>query len=330
MNANSVEVSGLGRFKTQAVGASVHPVLNEFTPPGSLLLFEENTNCQTTEGFTAYLADRTGVSPEQALQQVVDFVRELKDVLKSEPSCTVDGFGVFKMNKDLSVRFDAGEELFLKPENFGLPVFTLPHKTTVATVPPAEQYAETTQSGEPEQPQEAENEKNEKLSVTSVQPKKKRKRRAVVLIFLIVIIGAGVTAVYFSEYRNVIISEAEKLFGRKTELIADAEPQIEQHIDVVDEKANTDTIISEPEEVESVADGNVKYFVVAACFQNHDLAEKRARELREEGYHSDIPGQTKKGLHIVTYNGFADKAEAEAELSRIKKTVNKNSWLYTR
>jgi hypothetical protein len=330
MNENSVEVSGLGCFSTQTVGASVHPVLNEFTPPHSLLLFEDNRECQTTEGFTEYLAERLAVSHEQVSHHVEDFVRDIKDTLKSEPVCPVEGLGVFKMNKDLSFRFDADEELFLKPDNFGFPVFSLPHKTTVATVSLSEQNTEAAKSGLPNQPHMAENVKQEKSSEGPVKHKMKKKRRAFVWIFLILIISAGLTTVYFSEYRDVIISKVEKLFGKDAEFVADVKPQVEQQIEVDAEKENTETLIAEPEEVVLVAEEPLKYFVVAACFQNHDLAEKRVKELRKEGYNADIPGKTQKGLHIVTYNGFSVKTEAEAELSRIKKTVNKNTWLYTR
>jgi len=85
-----------------------------------------------------------------------------------------------------------------------------------------------------------------------------------------------------------------------------------------------------PQKAPPAATAGAKYFIVADCFKYIELAEKRVQALQSEGFSSVLAGQTKQGLHIVAYSGFATREQAEEELKKIKADKNPHAWLYVK
>ncbi len=121
----SVEISGLGRFSTEQMGAQIHPVIHEFIPPQSLLLFEENQQCMTTPAFAGFVADKANVTIEEAFNEIQQFSNFITEQLRSENSYNVEFFGTFRRNPDHTTTFEASEQLQLNLNAFGMPSFTL-------------------------------------------------------------------------------------------------------------------------------------------------------------------------------------------------------------
>ncbi len=181
----------------------------------------------------------------------------------------------------------------------------------------------------------------EQLNVQKQQtpPDKKKKKRFVVpLIILVVLCAAGASA-YFTGYWEILYN---KILPAKVTQQDPAE-QISEVIETTEEQpvgpiAENKEVIPEteieeeaiPQKAPPAATAGAKYFIVADCFKYIELAEKRVQALQSEGFSSVLAGQTKQGLHIVAYSGFATREQAEEELKKIKADKNPHAWLYVK
>ena len=97
----------------------------------------------------------------------------------------------------------------------------------------------------------------------------------------------------------------------------------EQKVEVVKE---TQPEPVKPEEPKPVVK-EMNYYLVAGCFEVYSNAEKLNKKLLAEGYTSKIIPFYR--LHMVTYNGYETRAEAQADLNQmvLKKGIE-GIWLY--
>ncbi len=101
------------------------------------------------------------------------------------------------------------------------------------------------------------------------------------------------------------------------------EPLTEQKVEVV-QKTQPEPV--KPEEPKPVVK-EMNYFLVAGCFEVYSNAERLNQKLLSEGYNSKIIPFYQ--LHMVTYNGYETRAEAQAELNRmVLKEEMEDIWLY--
>jgi hypothetical protein len=181
----------------------------------------------------------------------------------------------------------------------------------------------------------------------AIPPKKKKRKKTLVWILILLVFAASGGALYVTGYWEVVYEKAKTIAGTevKTETAETTEgkatsteniPQTssEQPIDENDtsqtmvEDQTQEHITVTPKHNQDKTSQHHKYFIVADCFRDIQLAEKRVKDLQSQGYNSSLAGQTKQGLHIVTYGGFSEKADAENMLKEIQKDVQGDSWLY--
>jgi flagellar basal body-associated protein FliL/ribosomal protein S13 len=181
----------------------------------------------------------------------------------------------------------------------------------------------------------------------AIPPKKKKRKKTLVWILILLVFAASGGALYVTGYWAVVYEKAKTIAGTevKTETAETTEgkatstekiPQTssEQPIDENDtsqtmvEDQTQEHITVTPKHNQDKTSQHHKYFIVADCFRDIQLAEKRVKDLQSQGYNSSLAGQTKQGLHIVTYGGFSEKADAENMLKEIQKDVQGDSWLY--
>lgn len=242
----SVVISRLGQFTTEPMGAMIHPIIHEFKPPHSLLLFEENITGETSAEFIAFICLKTGLTTEEANNQVEVFSKDIHDGLKTENAFVIDEFGTFKRLPDHSVAFEADENIQLNSEAFGLPSFTLVQNTVSESVPlqqtqqeiseiqnlpvneenekaedlvTSEHAIDTPQVAAIQadnQTESAEQESGETLTepLNTEQPSEyrpKRKRAWIVWLLLLFILAGGLTGLYISGYLNILYEKSISL-----------------------------------------------------------------------------------------------------------------------
>lgn len=91
-----------------------------------------------------------------------------------------------------------------------------------------------------------------------------------------------------------------------------------------------ETIQIEEEPVKEEPKPEVKqmnYFLVAGCFKVQENAQRLFENLVSQGYSAKI--MPYYNYHMVTYNGYETRAEAQAALNRIvQETGKENAWVY--
>ncbi len=68
------------------------------------------------------------------------------------------------------------------------------------------------------------------------------------------------------------------------------------------------------------------YFIVGGAFKQKSNAEGLVNSLKAKGFDASIFGH-KRGLHLVCYGSYTNKAAAKKALGEIKSSENKSAWL---
>ncbi|MGB2129289.1 MAG: SPOR domain-containing protein [Flavicella sp.] len=71
-----------------------------------------------------------------------------------------------------------------------------------------------------------------------------------------------------------------------------------------------------------------KYHLIAGAFENNANALKKVAQLKELGFNAEILGVNKWGLTQVTFESYSTSEEARTNLKEIKKTIDKEAWLF--
>jgi cell division protein FtsN len=72
------------------------------------------------------------------------------------------------------------------------------------------------------------------------------------------------------------------------------------------------------------------FFVIAGAFGVKENAENLVMDLRSKGYDSSINGQNRRGLYIVSIQGFSDKKLATQKMHEYRAGEFPNAWLLSR
>ncbi|MCU0445343.1 MAG: HU family DNA-binding protein [Microscillaceae bacterium] len=119
-------VPGLGQFEASYVGATIQPGMHKLTPPNKIITF--NPTQQADDGVLAsYIAQETGISPQEAQQAIRDFVENIKANLQTSKKIKLKGFGMLVLQPDGSIGFRSEEDTNYLGDSFGLgTIFTKP------------------------------------------------------------------------------------------------------------------------------------------------------------------------------------------------------------
>lgn len=162
-----VAIRGLGTLELMYREAEIHPICQDFTPPGKYLSFcaDENEN---GEAFSNYVAGKANVSTDEAQQQIVQWVNELNDALQTNGKYELGSMGYF-VRGNVGLKFEPALDPEFSSDSFGLPAFSLREERTALF----EQKEEMVQKAAPEVKKEipAETEKKEIKTETMEEPK---------------------------------------------------------------------------------------------------------------------------------------------------------------
>jgi nucleoid DNA-binding protein len=173
-----------------------------------------------------------------------------------------------------------------------------------------------------------------------VQEKKKRRLVVPVIVAGTIIILAVAAWLIFPEQVNKIIprekqnqveispgieisDDAESSTsesGYSNEQVTDQEP--EQVPDESETISRPETAGVQPESQVPVK----KYYIVAGRFKSQQNAERYTDELRSKGFNSEY-FSTQDNLFTVSFNSFSSRESAEAEMDRIRKSIEPSAWI---
>lgn len=69
-----------------------------------------------------------------------------------------------------------------------------------------------------------------------------------------------------------------------------------------------------------------KYYIVAGRFKSQQNAERFSAELRSKGFNAEYFA-AEDNLYTVSFNSFTSRESAEAEMSRIRKSIEPKAWI---
>jgi len=331
-----VIIPGFGGFVTNRFSADVDFSKQEFYPPSRKVAFNENLSL--SDGLLLnYISQSENVSWAEAEQTVKLFVNELNEKLADGKSLSFDGLGEFSRRTGNLVFVPDCTNLL--DESFGLTSFNFPMLPS---------------------------ESKPRIESAIIQGKKDKKKfkagRAIAwsLSAAAVIGGLICVSLYMGWFDRMIgngNNENTMLagfgVGGNTEQVAEItadEKADEQTADYIEEQevvAENQTEaedvvleIAEDVDIEPIAEKTVvetpvvaevnpeiKVHIIAGCFSNYSNAENVYNDLVAKGLTPQILPQH-KGLYRVSVKGFANTADACAELQGLKElTGNDLLWV---
>lgn len=123
MEEEQVCLPGLGTLRLLPQPALISPLEGKASPPSEHVSF--NANLVLDDGrILRALEDREGLTHEDALLQLGEFLRNMQENLDAGRSVTVDGLGRFFKHFDGQISFTSGGDNYSK-DSFGLPAIEL-------------------------------------------------------------------------------------------------------------------------------------------------------------------------------------------------------------
>jgi nucleoid DNA-binding protein len=120
-----VVLPGLGAFITNDKPATVNRITHRFSPPSRKIIF--NTHLNANDGLLInYLAQTEGITYKEARQHIDEFIESCKQQLEGGKRLTFKKIGVLYKNPEGHIVFEQNEEVNYNPDAFGLGSFYSP------------------------------------------------------------------------------------------------------------------------------------------------------------------------------------------------------------
>lgn len=297
-----VVVPSFGAFLTQKKPASLQKESNSFYPPTKELSF--NTQLQTNDGLlVSHIAQAEKKPFEEVLKMVEHEAKSWFRELRREGRLELLPLGEFRLNQEGNIRFVPAERNNYLTASFGL-------SAVLASPVTREVLKQEVEILEEHIPFTITPERREQ---TGIRPY--FKYAAVILLAL----ATGLSG--YTWYRQQ--SEAEGLVR------AEAQKQVSRHIQEA-------TIFgAQPLELPSITleidrKSTGIHHIVAGAFRIRENADKKIRQLRQQGFDAHYIGQNPHGLHQVAYGSFADPKQALDSLHKIRRAISADAWMLSK
>ncbi|MCF8330816.1 MAG: SPOR domain-containing protein [Bacteroidales bacterium] len=343
----SVNVENLGTFHPVDKCTSIHPGDHQFQPAERTVNFENNPNIKD-DMLAGFIAEKKGISKEEALEGIKQQVEHIKSELKAGKKVQLQNIGFLFYDFQGDIKLDVDKSVNYSKETYGLPSFkadlikSTDKKTTATTTIKKEKKNATNPKQQDKKVKEKTAQRSPGKTKSGNKKKQHKKDTSWIIPFLILIL-IGVAGWYFQDVWKPWLG-----FNKKPEKTAIAEADTTAEVskkDTITSTDNSDTLKSDnasgqipiPEQKQ----GNQKketetfhkqasegdYLIIAGCFRSQKNAEELVEELKGKGYQATIQGQTPKGLQRVVYSFHTDKQTAIKTLHQIRAKENSGAWL---
>ena len=339
-----VIIPGFGGFVTNRFSAEVDFSKQEFYPPSRKVAFNENLSI--SDGLLVnHISQSENMSWSDAEQEVNLFVADLNAKLAEGKSLAFDGLGEFSRRTGTLVFVPDASNLL--DESFGLPSFNFPMLPS-ETKPRVESAIV---KGTPDKKHGKGRAIAWSLSAVAVVA-------GLVCMSLYMgwfdnLFGNGNGETVFAGFgfggnkEQVVENKTEESvveqtadFVEEQEVIAENEflsdEVADENIEAVNDEVLTENVemeevvaepVVEPQVVVAEVNADIRVHIIAGCFANYSNAENVYNDLVSKGLSPQILPQ-QKGLYKVSVKGFANTADACAELQSLKEqTGNDQLWV---
>ncbi|MBN1131533.1 MAG: SPOR domain-containing protein [Bacteroidales bacterium] len=288
----------------------------KISPPGLFIHFD-GTYSKDDEKLAALFASGENIEEEEAKQQVLEFIDEIRFALDKGEKFTIPGVGLFFKDEDQRIRFDIDKDWIFDPDMYGLDPIELLEL-------------------EEESEENLENKTVQEVYQENIVQGDTRKRghkwriiwivAASLLLILVVLMMIPVDEegrVGVRIGREGIIIKKPDREQLSTETVQET---VKEDNLTVSPEGNKDNEEMQDEPIEEAVAAK-KYFIIAGSFNRLQNASDLQDQLRAEGYPSEII-ITENRLYRVSLYGYSTKREALEQWQRIIKDKRfENSWV---
>lgn len=338
-NHECVIVPGLGGFIKAYRPAQIIHATHEFRAPYGTVAF--NAALSGNDGQLAnYIASVENISYREALYEIKIWVEKSFDTIKKDGKVVLDGIGELFENTSGNLEFSPSMQLNFNADSFGLPVFYAKSVTVEKLFVPEIQPV--------------------KYSSKSVKYHRlipETLKWAAVLAPFIAFgywgaIKGNIIDNYVHNYTGMY-SWVRSTPGKTAPVKSFALPVKTDKLPVAEvlqspvgvlasqnisfdpgmvsytELAKSKIIINDNIQTVTPVVSKVvqNYYIIGGAFRDHDNALKLVNTLQQQGYPATIADTTPGGLYIVSMKNFTDYAEAENQLTEVKKAGFSSSWI---
>lgn len=332
----SVGICRLGRFELVYREAEVHPILQEFTPPGKYLSF---TADESEEGadFVRYVADSSKMEIAEAAEQIAQWVLEVRKALEIGNKYELGKMGQFVMG-NVRMEFVPGLDPELSPDSFGFSAFTLRNDGS-------EKNAEKNIVNESVEDDSAagENIVNENIvNENDVKDESRPKRHVgrtifyiLLILLLLCVIAMGVFAllrpVEFVEKKDYCLSKITEWFhpaaDTATVVVGEVPDDVYDLDDDLTVEVPDDTLEPETDTIAPVVPDDANCYVIIGGFGNSANADNLVRSLKGKYPNVCNLGLNQKGTLTMVGIGPYTRAEAETRVQELN-SAYKDCWIF--
>ncbi len=336
-----VILPGVGGFVIHEKEGTYDRISRQFFPPSKTVSF--NALLSADDGLLiSRIADVHRISYAEAREKVKDFSKLLVKQAHSAEGARLEGIGQLHYSKEGKLQFEPARGVNFLETSFGLaPVYA---KSIVITddepararsmKPRVDRIPETPRTKAPT---------SVKWTVSLALP--------VMLFLLWGILFPSSFQHYYTSYSGILtdVFQKEKIINEKP-VVVDTKDNMKATTQEVipsvvetqnlnsavpdnvaqEEEKNGDSeeqpLVEEKTEIIAVAPSMI-YHVIAGVFSMEENAERYQKALIGLGYHSQLVGTNKRGMHRVSYESFESWGKAEVFLESIQETENPSAWI---
>lgn len=313
-----VIVPSFGGFIANYNSAKFYPEKNTFSPPSKSISF--NKNLKTNDGLLAnHIAIQAQTDYPKALKYIDEFVAQTNSELKKGKKINFEQVGTFYLNIEQNLQFEPDNTNYLL-DAFGLSNF---QALAVKRDTPIKQI-------------------KKELKDRAAIPQEKRKinvKRVVALTLAIPLIAALIWVPLKTDLLKNVDYSSLNPFAKKEKpieinknnsedvVLPSKENTIKENTTTIENIVKPVVADSTQVSVASVLPSELKFHLVAGCFQIESNAINFVSSLREKNIDATIIGKNEKGLFVVSCGDYSTRSEAINNLS-ILRQQQPDAWLY--
>ncbi|MHC1778370.1 MAG: SPOR domain-containing protein [Lentimicrobium sp.] len=311
-----VIVPDLGGFIANYNPAGIHPVLHTFTPPSRTLVF--NASLKNNDGLLAdAIRTELGITFAEAISLIAGEVALMREQLSNGEQFSLSQIGILFYDREKNLQFNPDTSVNYHSDSFGLTNFTSPAIRREAL--------------------------HEKISrkLTSPQAVRSARRLPATLKWAAVFLpffSMGIWATFNTDkvtsfYNNPASFLPSGWVSTEIPFKPAPKPAVKTKViaSVPDEKRVETNAAAVAEEIIATEPAKpVVFFVIAGAFGVQENAENYVLDLRSKGFDSFIAGQNRRGLYMVSIEGFSDKQLAMQKMNEFRTGGFPNAWLLNR
>jgi len=340
-NQKKVYLPDLGLFTVEHIGATIHPVTHEMTPPQSVLEFSTKNGGDANQ-FIDEIAKQNNWTPTEASDKATQFISILKNTLSNTKSFTIGNICVVINKGNEYFIVEVLPNIIIDKNDIGLVDIKTTRTSEISKIieepiiPIVTASKTETVNKETKVMEDQMNpvEKNPEATPENPIQTKKSKKGIWIVLILLFIIAISVVGYLFKDNVMGLVgcntqSKADTVSTTTTDTVAEIAPAISDDTTTVATETEeavekvqpeTETPVVEKAIVENApkkkvsigekADLSVivyapkngnKYYVIAMSFKDLNNASKGVKQLKRKGYNPVVIDKNEQGLYRVAY-----------------------------